>query len=347
MASKDTDTLIKAIHEQTKGAIRVISGGKHKKLIYTKDSGGNRKGQAVRDESGPLILSDTPGEHRNRELAVHRLIKAGVLKFDPWKGPPPKQGRERPDRNPEEAFEQKQARRLAVADASNKAHAATQSLRERVEPMVARLGGWEKRGFRSELGAAAYSFLGHINFVPKWPSKDAAIMSAHTLAKGNTLSGPSNEMWSRFFQELETSHTPRERYFELVRASKGVAGVHERERLLAQRVGSDGTVERTVEPGSGTGTTLDARSNGARDEPFEFISLARLHERSGLKWSMGLTIDEYAELQRAYGFMEAVILRDYGDRGAAALETISKFLIKMGEARFYSMAERPEVDELV
>lgn len=344
MASKDTDTIIRAIHEQSKGLYKVVSGGKHKKIIYAKDAPGNRAGQAVRDESGPLILSDTPGEHRNRELAVHRLLKAGVLRFDPWKPPQGKDQRVgetagRSDGDREDKFEQKIAHRLAVSDEHRRTNQLTQDLRERVEPIVAKLGGWDKRGLKAELSSAAYNFLEQISFEPRWPTKGAANQSCFQLAKGQTLNTPSRNMWSRFFDELESSiDGPTTRYFELVRAAKGLThGLPP--RVLAERTTSDGEVERRVsQAGSNDLGTL-------KDSPFEFVTLARLHERTGLKWSMGLTIDEYAELQRAYGFMEAVILRDYGDRGAQALATISDFLIKMGEARFYSMAQRDEAIE--
>lgn len=123
------------------------TGGAHMKVL-TKD------GQVVTDANGPLILSGSPSEHRWREMHVHRLMAANVLKSDPWK-PTGKDGAAEGDENgngrnakgktPQEVAAD-EARKRAAQERSDGLRGRTNELRARLEPIVVKLGGWSIGG---------------------------------------------------------------------------------------------------------------------------------------------------------------------------------------------------------
>lgn len=330
--NKDTTVLIRAIRDQSKGAYKVISGGKHLKVIHAE---GSKKGRSVLDDNGPVILSGSPSEGRNRELAVHRLIGAGILKFDPWKGDKNKPDGPGKQVSREDEFEARQARRLAVADAHQRINDESDQCRARLERFFVKIGGGsEKRGFKTELTKTICKFLEE-----KHPElkiqEDSFYPEIVKITRGQTVSANQIKRINKFLDYFENSMTPRQEYFDMVRAAQGIKQMPK--AVIAQRSNAHGEVVKTV--------TDNGHVSEVPPSVFDFVNLAQIHERSGLKWSMGLDIDEYAKLQRAVGFLEAVILRDYGERGEQALDTLFNFLNKMAEARFYSMVDREEAKD--
>lgn len=120
-------------------------GGSHQKILRP-------NGSQVTDDNGPLILSGSPSEHRWREMHVHRLMKAGVLKADPWKatgqdGAEPEEngnGRKRGAHLQDpEVIERRQR---ALQERTDKLRGTSAQLRARLEPIIAKLGGWSRGG---------------------------------------------------------------------------------------------------------------------------------------------------------------------------------------------------------
>lgn len=330
MAGTDASTLIKAIREQSKGSYKVISGGKHLKVIH---ADGPKKGRSVVDDSGPLIISGSPSESRNRELAVHRLMSAGVLQYDPWKGPPRKPGQGLTAE--EKLQEQKQQRKLAITQASNVRKGKSDQLRASLEILLVKIGGsWDKWGFKKEMATTVDYWLRERGGTFGMDAK--GIQYALTqIAKGNTIAENSRMALEEFVYNVNQQINPRSYYFHLVGLAKDAKPVRQ---LPAQ-------VTRT-DPETGESEIVripDPDEGRIESKPsvWDFVGLAAVHERNGLKWSMGLTIDDYAELQRAVGFLSAMCIH-YGEEGKEALETLSNFLIKMAEARFYTMMNRDE-----
>lgn len=325
MSDKDTTFLIRAIREQSKGKYKVISGGKHLKVIHAE---GPKKGRSVVDKDGPLIISGSPSEVRNRLEAANRLTKAGVLKFDPW-NPPSRNGDE-----PE--FDGREARREAARTVSRRQNIESDNLRAIIEPFLVKIGGsWEKRGFTTEFAHTIFYWMEERGTKFGYDSKDGFTQQVRNLSKGNSISANAIMAIQEFWNEVNSQINPRSYYMHLVGLARGAKPTR---RLPVPAITKtvDGKVTELVIP-EPPEPVLDP----TKPSVWDFVSLAALHERSGLKWSMGLTIDDYAELQQAVGYLKAVITQ-HGANGEWALTVLSNFLVKMAEARFYSMANRDE-----
>lgn len=158
-SQKDVTELI--AHIRAAGFRCAKSGNqKHYKVM-------TRTGAAVIDADGPIIISSTPSEERFKEMTVKRLMRAGVLKVDPYKATRGSKG-ERAEQNGDEQkkktpFSRQQsdpdfkkrlheAKVAAIKKKSAAAKEATAEIRAHLEPVIAKLGGWSATGVSSSSG---------------------------------------------------------------------------------------------------------------------------------------------------------------------------------------------------
>ena len=225
---------------------KVVSSGKHHRVL-------DLKGRVVVDENGPVIISKTPSEHRWREMTVHRLIKAGVFKSDPYK----EHNKKKEAGDPGEHLTKEETRALqreGVARAARSRADRTKRLREKLEPLVARCGGWnDRRGATvsgvspAELGMAAHKWGEDRGRVDRPPTVGAAQQAANAnLKKGGTLSDRTADFWEAFVNEWGAADDPRRWYIDQVRAAKGLPPTVVRESTLEPASVPEGPVaERT------------------------------------------------------------------------------------------------------
>lgn len=213
-AKKEVTELLRAI--RANGYKTVPSGGGHKKVV-------DRHGKAVVDSNGPLLISSSPSDHRWRDMHVKRLMKAGVLKEDPWN--PEEKTR---DRNQNGGDPQHGARVAAMYRKQIARDERTRQIRMRLEPMVARLGGWDKQGFTSQIGRVMFSYARSRGRVEAPVTEAAAVQNARNLKGGATLSDKAAVCWELLLTDLEQAFDEsqedglRGRYFELVREAQGL-----------------------------------------------------------------------------------------------------------------------------
>lgn len=218
------------IDEIRKNGFKVAPSGKHRKVVDVEGKIMGARNKVVTDENGPIIISSTPGDFRARDMHVKRLLKRKVILRDPWavdKG----EGKE--GRKAGFSEEDRQRGRERVAEEARRRHERTMQVRARIEPIIAKLGGWDKRGMVSEIGRVALHFTTK-QHKPGWKTEAGAMQGANSLKKGNTLSDAAVDAWNLLCDELEKAwrkgpgtspndEALRERYFELVRESKGIA----------------------------------------------------------------------------------------------------------------------------
>lgn len=226
-SAKELKPLVDAIK---KNGFKVVPSGKHHKIVDVEGKLG-AKNKVVTDGKGPILISSTPGDFRARDMHVKRLLDRGVITKDPWakdKGEG-KEGRAANVTSPEARAKARER----IAEESKRRHERTLQLRSRIEPIVTKLGGWERRGMVTELGRTAFHFLEDNNRSERWKTEAGALQNANQLRKGNTLSDQAVDAWNLFADELEKAwrrgpgtspndEALRERYFELVRAGKGI-----------------------------------------------------------------------------------------------------------------------------
>lgn len=207
---------------------KVVPSGKHHKVVDVEGKLG-AKNKVVTDTNGPIIISSTPGDFRARDMHVKRLKGAGIIKRDPWAKD---KGEAAEGRKKGFSEDDKARARERIAQESRRREERTKQLRSRVEPIVMKLGGWERRGATAELGRVAMYFAAKAG-KKTWASESSAMQNAHQLKKGNTLSDQAVDAWNLLCDELEKAWrrgpgtTPndealRERWFELVREEKGI-----------------------------------------------------------------------------------------------------------------------------
>lgn len=213
---KDLMVLRKIIEKD--GYKVVPSGSGHWRVL-------TNKGAVIVDENGPVILSGTTSEFRGRDMAVHRLMKAGVLKRDPW-APTAKKTEDDQAPDPDEMSEQERAVYEAEQEEARRTNQErsrrTFAVRERIEPVIARLGGWDKRGMLTEIGTVAHYFATQSRLPDAWTSPQAAAENARALSKGATLSDPMATIWERLMTELESWPDTQLRWMQLLREAKGL-----------------------------------------------------------------------------------------------------------------------------
>jgi len=250
---KEVDFLIKAV--KARGYNVVPSGGGHKKVV-------DKHGKSVVDANGPLLISSSPSEVRWRDMHVSRLMKAGVLKEDPW--------------NPEEKERRSSggdpARNRRVSEAVQRKQASrqerTKKIRAKLEPIVARLGGWDKRGFVADLGRVQYHLAKSMGRVETPKSLASAIQNARQMKMGGTLSDHNALCWELLIDDLERhdrrdrDHGLLNRWAELQRGARGLPIEDEEESLpSAQAAILELTGPRTLPE------QLPAPSSNGRPEP--------------------------------------------------------------------------------
>ena len=203
-----------------KNGYQVVPTGKHPKLV--------KDGRVITDENGPLIISTTPGDVRNRDATVTRWIKAGVLTpaQNPWREDKKKgdggENGESPDlSDPKER--QKQALRDALAKDSKERAERTRKIRGRWEPVVARIGGWDKRGMQAEMGLVLHHYATSLGRQEAPASKESAVQMITRIRKGDTLSNDSAVCFELLLDDLEKRPLDMPlRWMELVREAKGI-----------------------------------------------------------------------------------------------------------------------------
>lgn len=208
----------------------VVSGGKHTRVLDPKGKLGP-KGSVVRDKDGPVIISQTPGDVNWRDMAEGRLRRAGVLpakaKVHKAKGA---NGQEELSKAEREKA-QKVARQQATRGQLDERHQRTVAIRARLEPLVAKAGGWNHaRGPSStgvqlnELGMIAMLWAQRDpNQVVTFASEKAAAQSAQILREGGTLTDDRAVFWSALVTDWEDADNPQAWYFERLREAKGLA----------------------------------------------------------------------------------------------------------------------------
>jgi hypothetical protein len=191
------------------------------------------KGRVLVDENGPVIISKTPSEHRWREMTMHRLIANGVFKVDPRKeGQKAKEAKGDGRGAQLNKEETRQLQREATDRIQKKRAERTKKIREKLEPLVMRVGGWSrgnKAGASSmgvvpaELGIAAHHWGNERGRVDTPKSVNSCQVSVYSnLKKGGTLSDASADFWEAFVNEWDAAPDPRRWYFDQVRVAKGL-----------------------------------------------------------------------------------------------------------------------------
>lgn len=220
LAQKDVRDLIS--HIRATKSYKVTSSGKHHRVL-------DLKGRVVVDENGPIIISKTPSEHRWREMTVHRLMRAGVFKSDPYKQHHEKKAEANGKGDHLTKEETRQLQRESIARLGRNRADRTKRLREKLEPLVAAAGGWnDRRGSTrgvspSELGQAAHHWGAERGRVDRPPSVGAATQAANVnLKKGGTLSERTADFWEAFVNEWAAAPDTRRWYIDMVRAAKGL-----------------------------------------------------------------------------------------------------------------------------
>ena len=190
------------------------SGSGHWKVL-------DAKGRAVLDADGPLILSGTSSEGRSRTMSVKRLMAAGVLLEDPWA---PTKAKDASTDSGEQVSDAETARLEREAEqrrtADQRHGERTLAIRERLEPIILNLGGWDKRGMLKEVGLVAHYFATQSELLHAWAAPDAAAENADSLRKGATLSPAMAPLWEGLLGELEAYPDTRLRWMQLVREAK-------------------------------------------------------------------------------------------------------------------------------
>lgn len=233
-AQSEVNVLVKEARKN--GFKTVPAPGGHKKFV-------DHHGKPVTDRNGPVIISSSPGDFRWREMTVKRLLAAGVIKRDPFDANPDSKavaekkgeaGMDRTGRRNRIADPDVQAKKVeAIKAKSRRDGEATQKLRERWEPIIVKIGGWGagKNGIVRQLADASFWLGKSRGFVERFPSENSARSAWQNMKSGHTLGERTRPAVEFFIEELEKAKDPRERYFEIVRLSKGLPAREEPETL--------------------------------------------------------------------------------------------------------------------
>lgn len=210
-ATKEVDQLVRAI--EATGKYVVESNGRHHRVV-------NGDGKAVVGDNGMVItIARTPSDSRWRENSVHQLIRAGVLEFDPKK--PRYEGKSKSNLTDPET----QAKKVAAIRARAAHYAAvTDGIRDRLSPLVVKVGGWGLRNGQvsaAEIGSVAM-YWGRDR-----PDVFKTEIGAKASAQSNMkLRGACSEsacaFWDAFVSAWEQADDPRRWYFDLAREMKGL-----------------------------------------------------------------------------------------------------------------------------
>lgn len=205
MAS-EIDQLVRDI--KATGSFDVRSNGTHHKVV-------NEAGAQV------YVLPKSPSDHRWRENAIHGLIRAGVFESDPRRGNGKKINRGHSRLSDPDV----QAAKVAAVRA-RAAHYAeiTDAIRDRLNPLVTKVGGW---GIRKGQVTAAELGLVAKHWGRDRPDVFKSDSAARASAQGNmkqrgACSPQACTFWDAFVTAWESAEEPRRWYFDLVREMKGL-----------------------------------------------------------------------------------------------------------------------------
>jgi len=203
-----------------KNGYKIVPSGKHMKVL-------DSKGRVVidKDGNGPVIISSTPSESRDRDMTVTKFIRNGIIRpeQDPWK---PQKGKQA-DGTPETIDEEKQRREAArlegLASANRERAERTRKIRSRWEPIIARLGGWDKRGMQSEAGLIVYHYAKTRGREEAPASVTSAQQMVIRVKRGDTLSAKACVCFEILLDDLERQPAKmQERWFDLLQEAKGL-----------------------------------------------------------------------------------------------------------------------------
>lgn len=207
-ATKDVNDLVRAI--KATGTHNVLSNGSHYKVV---DGAGNTI----------VTMPKTPSDKRWRENAVHDLIRNGVLESDP------KKRRNRGHSRLSDPDVQA-AKVAAVKARAARLAEETAVVRERLQPLVNKIGGWGmKQGevTSSEVGLVAMYWGRDREDVFK--TEGAARSSAQTnMRHGGACAPQALAFWDAFVTAWELADDPRSWYFDLAREMKGLAPIEKK-----------------------------------------------------------------------------------------------------------------------
>lgn len=198
--------LMLEIRKQGKGFKIVPSGRDHYKVL---DGSGN----PIVDESGPLTIAATPSDTRTVRNDRARLRRAGVL-------PMANERDERAEKKKSDVRDLAAERAQREAEASRSRADRTLAIRQRLEPLVAGMGGWDKAGMQANFGRALFQHAKD-NSISIPSTIDSALMNVHTLRKGQTLSDAMAGSWDSFLDRLELYENPDAIIQSLVHRQKG------------------------------------------------------------------------------------------------------------------------------
>ena len=206
-ATKDVEDLVRAI--KATGTHDVKSNGAHHKVI-------DGAGHTI------YVLPRSPSDRRWRENAVHELIKFGVFEKDPKKAKKSSHHLADPEI---------QAKKIAaVKERAARLAAETSVVRERMTPLVNKIGGWgmgQNQITASEVGMVAKHWGRDRPDV--WETDGAARTSAQNNMKHNGACSPQAlAFWDAFVTDWELADDPRSWYFDLAREMKGLAPIEKR-----------------------------------------------------------------------------------------------------------------------
>jgi hypothetical protein len=214
MAVREVDDLVRAI--KATGSYDVESGSTHYKVV-------NESGNTV------YTLPKSPSDSHWRENAVHGLIRVGVLDVDPKKAVNRKKSSEAGASHL--ARPEIQALKIAAVKARHAKYAAiTADIRNRIEPLITKVGGWGMRQGQitaAELGMVAMHW--GRNRPDVFRSENGARTSAQSnLKQGGTMSEGAANFWDAFVTAWEAAEDQRSWYFDLVREMKGLQPIEKR-----------------------------------------------------------------------------------------------------------------------
>jgi hypothetical protein len=221
------------VREARKNGFKTVPApGGHKKFV-------DHHGKPVTDSKGPVIISSSPGDFRWREMTVKRMMGAGILKTDPFESSPKGKAVQRlkggavsgkggGSRLADPDVQQKKVEAIHAKAAAERAE--TQGLREKWEPIIVKLGGW-KMGMVTQVADVAFWWNEHRGHVDRFTKQSSARSAIQSMKLGQTLNERNRKAFEFFVDELLKAKDPRERYFEILRLSKGLPAKEEDETI--------------------------------------------------------------------------------------------------------------------
>jgi hypothetical protein len=226
MAPRVPDDLKPLVEAAKANGYKVVPSGRSKHMRVV-----DPKGKVVVDKNGPVIVSGSPGDFRARDMHVKRWIAAGIItaEQDPWrkdKGKPGVNGQ--PETRTEEQQRREALRLKGLAEMNQRRAERTRKIRSRWEPIIARLGGWDKRGMVTEAGLVLYHYVKSRGRTEAPKSQTAAGQLITRIKRGDTLSEDSAVCFEILLDHLESKPADLPRvWMNLVREARGLPALSE------------------------------------------------------------------------------------------------------------------------